>query len=120
EIVEGLSGSGARLPDRWEFRFRTASWRWPSNPSGPMADRSPRSAGGPTLADPVPAPLVEAAPAGTAAPAALPFAQRRLRVAIDARKLRDPESGVGSYIVNLVQALLRQEGAPGILLIRAG
>ena len=76
-----------------------------------MADRSPRSAGGPTLADPVPAPLVEAAPAGTAAPAALPFAQRRLRVAIDARKLRDPESGVGSYIVNLVQALLRRSTA---------
>jgi glycosyltransferase involved in cell wall biosynthesis len=39
-------------------------------------------------------------------------------VAIDARKLRDPESGVGSYIVNLVQALLRQDAPPGLLLVR--
>jgi glycosyltransferase involved in cell wall biosynthesis len=57
---------------------------------------------------PLPRPAVETAPAS------------RLRVAIDARKLRDPESGVGSYIVNLTQALLRQDGAPEILLIRAG
>ena len=34
-------------------------------------------------------------------PAAESRAASRLRVAIDARKLRDPESGVGSYIVNL-------------------
>ena len=52
--------------------------------------------------------------------AAEPRAASRLRVAIDARKLRDPESGVGSYIVNLVQSLLRQENAPSLLLIRAG
>jgi glycosyltransferase involved in cell wall biosynthesis len=53
-------------------------------------------------------------------PAAESRAASRLRVAIDARKLRDPESGVGSYIVNLVQCLLRQENAPSLLLIRAG
>lgn len=56
----------------------------------------------------------------TPLPLAEPVAVPRMRVAIDARKLRDPESGVGSYIVNLVQALLRQDGAPSILLIRAG
>jgi len=53
-------------------------------------------------------------------PTALPVVVPQLRVAIDARKLRDRESGVGSYIVNLVQALMRQEGAPSILLVRAG
>jgi glycosyltransferase involved in cell wall biosynthesis len=85
-----------------------------------MADTSFRSAGSPTRADPDPAPLAQGAPPAPAARAAEPFAGSRLRVAIDARKLRDPESGVGSYIVNLAQALLRQEGAPSILLIRAG
>src|SRR5262249_62280610 len=52
-------------------------------------------------------------------PAPRPAASRPMRVALDARKLRDPESGVGSYIVNLVRAMLRQDGAPRILLIRS-
>src|SRR5262245_48840232 len=64
--------------------------------------------------------LSEPVPSATPLPAPQPVAIPRLRVAIDARKLRDPESGVGRYIVCLVEALLRQENAPNILLIRAG
>jgi glycosyltransferase involved in cell wall biosynthesis len=66
-------------------------------------------------ADAVPQLDPDAMPLAAPHPVAVP----RLRVAIDARKLRDPESGVGSYIVNLVRALQRQE-APSVLLIRAG
>jgi glycosyltransferase involved in cell wall biosynthesis len=85
-----------------------------------MREVPPPSVTGVTLAVSTPEALpasvtpAEPVPAASAAPAS------RLRVAIDARKLRDRESGVGSYIVNLVQALLRQAGAPSILLVRAG
>ena len=52
-------------------------------------------------------------------PAAPPAPARPLTVAFDARKLRDSESGVGGYIVNLVRAMRRQENAPRILLVRS-
>jgi alpha-1,3-rhamnosyl/mannosyltransferase len=53
-------------------------------------------------------------------PAAASDSPPRLRVAIDARKLRGVESGVGSYIVNLVAAMLRQDAGLEILFIRHG
>jgi len=62
--------------------------------------------------------LAEVEPSASPRPAVRPAPDERLRVAIDARKLRDPESGVGSYIVNLVQALLRQDAPPILLLVR--
>jgi glycosyltransferase involved in cell wall biosynthesis len=89
-----------------------------------LPELPPRPGSGATLT--LSAAEAEALAAG-AAPAAAPavsqasvYPDGRMRVAIDARKLRDRESGVGSYIVNLVQSLLGQDGAPSILLIRAG
>ena len=43
-----------------------------------------------------------------------------LRVAIDARKLTDAESGIGSYTLNLVKGLLQQDADLELLLIRHG
>jgi len=53
-------------------------------------------------------------------PAAEPEPGSRLRVAIDARKLTDGERGVGAYILNLVAALLQEDHALEILLLRNG
>jgi glycosyltransferase involved in cell wall biosynthesis len=89
-----------------------------------MREIPPHAAGGMTLAASEGEALLAREPAVASLPlprpAVEPVPAHRLRVAIDARKLRDPESGVGSYIVNLTQALRRGEGAPEILLIRAG
>ena len=77
-----------------------------------MRDATPGPAGLLTLVDPeskMPRTL----------PAMSPALSRRVTVAIDARKLRDSESGVGSYILNLVRSLQRQDGAPDLLLVRA-
>lgn len=41
-------------------------------------------------------------------------------MAIDARKVSAVESGVGAYILNLVRALLEEDDAPDILLVRNG
>jgi glycosyltransferase involved in cell wall biosynthesis len=82
----------------------------PPLPSGvTLASAEPELASGQAAARPSAAP-----------PVSYPSTASRLRVLLDARKLRDPESGVGSYIVNLVQALLRQDGAPDVVLVRAG
>jgi len=43
-----------------------------------------------------------------------------MRVAIDARKLTDAESGIGSYTLNLVQGLLREDADLQLLLLRHG
>jgi glycosyltransferase involved in cell wall biosynthesis len=43
-----------------------------------------------------------------------------LRVAIDARKLTDAESGIGSYTLNLVKGLLQEDENLELLLIRHG
>jgi glycosyltransferase involved in cell wall biosynthesis len=84
-------------------------------PPQPVSGVSLASAEREALASIPQAPLTaQAPPVRYSAPAP------RLRVVVDARKLRDPESGVGSYIVNLVQALLRQDGAPDLVLVRAG
>lgn len=63
--------------------------------------------------------LRELAPAAPP-PAAGPAPAARLRVAIDARKLTDGERGVGAYILNLVDALLREDRGLEILLLRNG
>ncbi len=44
----------------------------------------------------------------------------RLRVAIDARKLSDAESGIGNYTLNLVKGLLEQDRDLELLLVRHG
>ena len=53
-------------------------------------------------------------------PAPRPRSRAPLRVAIDARKLTDAESGIGSYTLNLVQGLLREDVDLELLLLRHG
>src|SRR5689334_12193819 len=43
-----------------------------------------------------------------------------MRVAIDARKASGPESGIGSYTLNLARSLLREDDGLELLLLRRG
>jgi glycosyltransferase involved in cell wall biosynthesis len=46
--------------------------------------------------------------------------REKLRIAIDARKITDVESGIGNYTLNLVRGLLRQNEDLDLLLVRSG
>lgn len=53
-------------------------------------------------------------------PARRPKSRETLRVAIDARKLTDAESGIGSYTRNLVRSLLEEDEDLELLLVHNG
>ena len=74
------------------------------------------------LADPerVETPASSAEPAPGPHPAPRQKDRASLRVAIDARKLTDAESGIGSYTLNLVNGLLQEDEQLELLLIRHG
>jgi glycosyltransferase involved in cell wall biosynthesis len=46
--------------------------------------------------------------------------RRKLRIAIDARKITDVESGIGNYTLNLVRGLLSEDEDLELLLVRKG